>query len=32
MRGFMVYIRFPSYVERCKEVVRKGYEGFELSH
>ena len=31
-RGFMVYIGFPSYVERCKEVVRKGYEGFELSH
>ena len=31
-RGFMVYIGFPSYVERCKEVVRKGYQGFELSH
>ena len=31
-RAFMVYIGFPSYVKRCQEVVRNGYEGFELSH
>lgn len=30
-RVFMPYLSFPLYVERCVEVVAKGYEGFALS-
>ena len=30
-RVFMPYIGFGPYVERCEEVVAKGYEGFALS-
>ncbi len=29
-RVFMPYIGFPTYVEKCDEVARNGYEGFEL--
>jgi cyclohexanone monooxygenase len=29
-RVFMVCLGFPSYIERCKEVVANGYEGFEF--
>jgi cyclohexanone monooxygenase len=27
-RVFMPYLGFPAYVEKCKEVVARGYEGF----
>ncbi len=30
-RVFMPYIGFPTYVEKCRDVVAKGYEGFALS-
>ena len=30
-RVFMPYIGFPAYQRKCEEVVRNGYEGFELS-
>jgi len=30
-RVFMPYIGYPPYVEKCKEVVANGYEGFALS-
>ena len=30
-RVFMPLIGFPPYVERCREVVARGYEGFALS-
>lgn len=30
-RVFMPYIGFPPYVEKCKDVVAKGYEGFALA-
>ncbi len=30
-RVFMPYIGFPPYVEKCNEVVAKGYAGFELT-
>ncbi len=30
-RMFMPLFGFPPYVERCNEVVAKGYEGFELT-
>ncbi len=30
-RVFMPYIGFPSYVEKCHQVVANGYEGFSLS-
>ena len=30
-RVFMPYLGFPPYVEKCEEVVAKGYEGFSLS-
>ncbi|MCH2668927.1 MAG: NAD(P)/FAD-dependent oxidoreductase [Gammaproteobacteria bacterium] len=30
-RVFMPYLGFPSYVEKCEEVVSRGYEGFNLS-
>ena len=29
-RVFMPYLGFPPYVEKCNEVVAKGYEGFAL--
>jgi cyclohexanone monooxygenase len=29
-RVFMPYVGFPSYVEKCEEVARRGYEGFVL--
>ena len=29
-RVFMPYIGFPAYVEKCNDVVARGYEGFEL--
>jgi cation diffusion facilitator CzcD-associated flavoprotein CzcO len=29
-RVFMPYLGFPAYVEKCKEVVSRGYEGFRL--
>ena len=29
-RVFMPYVGFPSYVEKCDEVTRSGYEGFAL--
>ncbi len=29
-RVFMPYLGFPPYVEKCEEVVAKGYEGFAL--
>jgi cyclohexanone monooxygenase len=29
-RVFMPYLGYPPYVEKCNEVVAKGYEGFEL--
>jgi cation diffusion facilitator CzcD-associated flavoprotein CzcO len=29
-RVFMPYLGFPPYVEKCKEVAAKGYEGFAL--
>ncbi len=29
-RVFMPYLGFPAYVEKCKDVVSKGYEGFAL--
>jgi cyclohexanone monooxygenase len=29
-RVFMPYIGFPTYVEKCQDVVSKGYEGFQL--
>jgi cation diffusion facilitator CzcD-associated flavoprotein CzcO len=29
-RVFMPYVGFPSYVEKCEEVVGRGYEGFVL--
>ena len=28
---FMPYLGYPSYVEKCNEVVAAGYEGFALS-
>ena len=30
-RVFMPLVGFPPYVEKCDEVVAKGYEGFDLS-
>ena len=30
-RVFMPHIGFPEYVEKCKEVVAAGYQGFRLS-
>ena len=30
-RIFMPYIGFPPYVEKCNEVVARGYEGFVLA-
>ena len=30
-RVFMPYIGFPPYVQKCKEVVANGYEGFRLA-
>ena len=30
-RVFMPYLGFPAYVEKCTDVVAKGYEGFRLS-
>jgi cyclohexanone monooxygenase len=30
-RVFMPYLGFPTYVEKCEDVVAKGYEGFTLS-
>ena len=30
-RVFMPHIGFPAYVEKCKEVVAAGYQGFRLS-
>ncbi len=30
-RVFMPLVGFPPYVEKCKEVVARGYEGFEFS-
>lgn len=30
-RVFMPYIGFPPYVEKCNDVVAKGYAGFELT-
>ena len=30
-RVFMPYIGFPPYVQKCNEVVAKGYEGFRLA-
>jgi cyclohexanone monooxygenase len=30
-RVFMPYIGFPTYVEKCEEVVAKGYEGFSTA-
>ena len=29
-RVFMPYIGFPPYVEKCNDVVARGYEGFLL--
>ena len=29
-RVFMPYLGFPTYVEKCEDVVAKGYDGFEL--
>jgi cyclohexanone monooxygenase len=29
-RVFMPYLGFPAYVEKCKDVISKGYEGFAL--
>ena len=29
-RVFMPYLGFPAYVEKCKDVVSRGYEGFAL--
>ena len=30
-RVFMPYLGFPAYVEKCKQVVAAGYEGFRLA-
>ena len=30
-RVFMPYLGFPAYVEKCKQVVASGYEGFRLA-
>jgi len=30
-RVFMPYLGFPQYVQKCQEVVARGYEGFALS-
>ena len=30
-RVFMPYLGFAPYVEKCNEVVAKGYEGFEFA-
>jgi cyclohexanone monooxygenase len=27
----MPYLGFPPYVEKCKDVVAKGYEGFAVT-
>jgi len=29
-RVFMPYLGFPSYVQKCEEVVNRGYQGFKL--
>ncbi len=29
-RVFMPYLGFPQYVQKCQEVVARGYEGFRL--
>ena len=29
-RVFMPHVGFPSYVEKCEEVVARGYEGFQF--
>jgi hypothetical protein len=28
---FMPLLGFPDYVEKCKEVAARGYEGFRLA-
>jgi cyclohexanone monooxygenase len=30
-RVFMPYLGFPAYVEKCREIVAAGYEGFRLA-
>lgn len=30
-RVFMPYVGFPAYVEKCREVAERGYEGFVLA-
>jgi cyclohexanone monooxygenase len=30
-RVFMPYLGFPAYIEKCEDVVAKGYEGFEIA-
>jgi cyclohexanone monooxygenase len=30
-RVFMPYLGFPAYVEKCRDVVAKGYDGFTLA-
>jgi len=30
-RVFMPYVGFPAYVDKCRDVVAKGYEGFEVA-
>lgn len=30
-RVFMPHVGFPNYVQRCEEIVRNDYQGFELS-
>jgi cyclohexanone monooxygenase len=30
-RVFMPYLGFPQYVQKCNEVVAKGYEGFAIA-
>ena len=30
-RVFMPYVGFPAYVEKCREVVARGYEGFTIT-
>jgi cyclohexanone monooxygenase len=30
-RVFMPLLGFPAYVQRCDEVVARGYEGFRVS-
>jgi cation diffusion facilitator CzcD-associated flavoprotein CzcO len=30
-RVFMPYLGFPNYIEKCEDVVAKGYEGFKIA-